>query len=183
MERVEEDIESRRISWYDNGILTITIGELAKVFQASWCKGTSMAPEFRSTESPDFGQCMATTFVMKSLCGGEMAVEKCTIQDNATKESKMIPHFFSFVDKVRVDFTRDQLIDRESLKDTRLVEIQESYVLRHQDKEGYYRYFCESKLQEKESLLFERVKKQLCDMFSINIEEYLLAWKKIRLVA
>lgn len=162
--------------------LYITKKELESIFLHAWCKETSMDPDCRSTDIPDRVQCMPTTFVVESLLGGEMYVERFLMTNKTTRQTKKIPHFFNIVNDINVDFTRNQMQYRELMKNIQAKKIGKPIVLKNQNKQDYYAFFAESGIQKKEKILFENVRKNILESWHLDISTYLSTGKKITLL-
>lgn len=99
-----------------------------------------------------------------------------------TRRLKKIPHFLNIIDGNPVDFTREQIKYRESIKHVKILQIGAPSVLKNQNKEDYYAFFVDTGIQAKEALLFENIKKRINATLDTDLDMYLAAGKKIQLL-
>lgn len=91
--------------------MAISLSTLEQIVRGEWCAETAWTPSEWSSAKPAAGQCFSTSYVIKSLLGGEIV------------HAEILPHaqpkqrhsWNRFADGLEIDLTREQLSPEQGL--------------------------------------------------------------------
>ena len=84
--------------------MSISLSELESLIRSEWCRETAWAPDAWDSMNPAGGQCFSTSFVIKSLIGGEIVHAEVIPHTNPKQRHSWV----QFPSGLKLDLTVDQ---------------------------------------------------------------------------
>jgi len=161
------------VFYFEKFFMRISKWQLESILEKSRWKDTSSDPENWCQEIPDWFQCLSTSLAIEELLGGKIIGQEILfidpdvrvrkrLEDNSLWWEKRAYHFFNIINWIRLDLTESQLLEWGKT-------VYKKQKVMHSTGSEIINILCPN-ISDKKNLLLNRIKKNLCEVLSINLE-------------